>query len=49
MGTNCVPILANLVLYSIEADSIPILITKNGEELSRLLSIMYRYIDDVLS
>ena len=49
MGTKCAPILSNLVLYSNEADFMQSLIRKNGEELARLFSFMFRYIDDVLS
>ena len=44
MGTNCAPLLADIFLYSYEADFI--VFTLNGKE---TFSITYSYIDDVLS
>jgi hypothetical protein len=46
MGTNCVPLLVDLFLYSFEADVIQGLLNKNDFFPS---NFMYRYIDDVLS
>ena len=46
MGTNCVPLLVDLFLYSFEADVIQGLLNKNDFFPSNFL---YRYIDDVLS
>jgi hypothetical protein len=43
MGTNCAPLLADLFLYSYEADFIQGLLKKNEKKLA------FRYIDDVLS
>jgi hypothetical protein len=49
MGTNCVPLLADLFLYSYEADFIEGLLKKNEKKLGRSFNFMFRYIDDVLS
>ena len=49
MATNCAPLLADLFLYSYEADFIQGLLTKNEKKLARSFSFMFRYIDDVLS
>jgi hypothetical protein len=35
MGTNCVPLLADLFLYSYETDFIQGLLNKNGKKLAR--------------
>ena len=48
-STNCVPLLADLFLYSHVADFIKGLLMKNEKKLSRSLSVTFRYIDDVLS
>ena len=49
MGTNCAPLLADLFLYSYEAEFIQTL-TKNGDKkLARFFNFTFRYIDDVLS
>ena len=45
MGTNCVPLLADLFLYSYEADFIQGLLKK----LARSFNFTFRYLDDVLS
>jgi hypothetical protein len=45
MGTNCAPLIADLFLYSYEADFIQGLLMK----LSRSFNLTFRYIDDVLS
>jgi hypothetical protein len=44
MGTNCVPLLVDLFLYSYEAD-----FKKNEKKLVRSFNFTFRYIDDVLS
>ena len=48
MGTNCVPLLADLFLYSYEADFIDGLLKKNEKKLARSFNFTFRYIDDVL-
>ena len=49
MGTNCAPLLADLFLYSYEADFIQGLLKKNEKKLARSFIFTFRYIDDVLS
>ena len=49
MGTNCAPLLADLFLYSYEADFIRGLLKKNEKKLARSFNLMFRYIDGVLS
>ena len=49
MGTNCVPLLADLFLYSYEADLIQGLLKKNEKKLARSFNFTFRYIDDVPS
>jgi hypothetical protein len=49
MGTNCAPLLADLFLYSYEADFIQELLKKNEKKLARSFNFMFCYIDDVLS
>jgi hypothetical protein len=49
MGTNCAPLLADLFLYSYEAEFIQGLLKKNEKKLARSFIFMFRYIDDVLS
>jgi hypothetical protein len=49
MGTNCAPLLADLFLYSYEADFIQGLLKKNEKKLVRSFNFTFRYIDDVLS
>ena len=48
MGTNCAPLLADLFLYSYEAEFIQTLI-KSGKRHTKSFCFTYRYIDDVLS
>ena len=48
MGTNCVPLLADLFLYSYEADFIQGLLKKE-KKLARSSNSTFRYTDDVLS
>jgi hypothetical protein len=49
MGTNCVPLLADLFLYSYEADFIQELLKKNERKLARSFNFTFRSIDEVLS
>ena len=49
MGTNCAPLLADLFLYSYEADFIQGHLKKNEKKLAPSFNFMFRYIDDVLS
>ena len=49
MGTNCAPLLADLFLYSYEAEFIQTLIKSGKRHLAKSFSFTYRYIDDVLS
>ena len=49
MGTNCAPLLADLFLYSYEAEFIQTLIRSGQKNLAKSFSSTYRYIDDVLS
>ena len=49
MGTSCVPLLADLFLYSYEAGFIEGLLKKNKKTLARSFNFTFRYIDDVLS
>ena len=49
MGTNCAPLLADLFLYSYEADFIQGFLKKNEKKLARSFNFTFRYIDNVLS
>jgi hypothetical protein len=49
MGANCATLLADLFLYSYEADFIQGLFKKNEKKLTRSFNFTFRYIDDVLS
>ena len=49
MGTNCAPLLADLFLYSYEADFIQSLLSTGKKQLASRFNLTYRYIDDVLS
>ena len=49
MGTNCAPLLADLFLYSYEADFIQGLLKKNEKKLAQSFNFTFRYTDDVLS
>jgi hypothetical protein len=46
---NCAPHLADLLLYSYEADFIPVLLNKSERKVTRSFNYTFRYIDDVLS
>ena len=49
MGTNCAPLLADLFLYSYEAEFIQTLIKSGKRHLAKSFHFTYRYIDDLLS
>ena len=49
MGTDCVPLLADLFLYSYEAEFIQGLLKSGKKKLAQSFNFTYRYIDDVLS
>ena len=49
MGPSCAPLLADLLLYSYEADFIQGLLKKNEKKLARSFNFTFRYIGDVQS
>ena len=49
MGTICAPLLADVFLYSYEADFIQGLLKKNEKKQTRSFNFTFCYIDDVLS
>ena len=49
MGTNSAPLLADLFLYSYEAEFVQSLLKAGKKHLAQQFSFTYRYIDDVLS
>ena len=49
MGTSCAPLLADIVLYSYEAEFIQSLLSTGKKKLASKFNFTYRYIDDVLS
>ena len=49
MGTDCAPLLANLFLYSYEAEFVQSLLQAGKKHLAQQFNFTYRYIDDVLS
>ena len=49
MGTNCAPLLADIFLYSYEADFVQSLLSTGKKHLASRFNLTYRYIDDVLS
>jgi hypothetical protein len=49
MGTNCAPLLADLFLYSYEAEFIQKLLHEKEKSLAVAFNSTFRYIDDVLS
>ena len=49
MGTNCAPLLADIFLYSYEADLIQSLPSTGKKHLASRFNLTYRYVDDVLS
>ena len=49
MGTNCAPLLADICLYSYEANFIQSLLSTGKKQLASRFSLTYRIINDVLS
>ena len=49
MGTNCVPLLANLFLYSYESEFLDKLVKEGKRKLARKFNLSYHYIDDLIS
>ena len=49
MGSNCSPLLADLFLYSYDAEFIQGLLKSGKKTLVQIFNFTYRYIDDVLS
>ena len=49
MGTNCAPLLADLFLYSYEAEFVQRLLANKQKKLAASFNFTFRYIDDVLS
>ena len=49
MGTNCAPLLADIFLYSYEAEFIQSLLLTGKKKLASQFNFTYRYIDDILS
>jgi hypothetical protein len=49
ISRNCAPLLANLFLYSYEADFTQGLLKKNEKKLARSFNFTFHYIDNVLS
>ena len=49
MGTNCAPLLADIFLYSYEADFILFLLSTGTKHSASRFNLTYRYIDDELS
>ena len=49
MGTNCAPLLADIFLYSYEAEFIQSMLSTGKKQLASQFNFTYRYIDDVLS
>ena len=49
MGTNCAPLLADLFLYSNEAEFVQSLLQAGKKHFAQQFNFIYKYIDDVLS
>ena len=49
MNTKCVPLLADIFLYSYEAEFIQSLLSPGRKRLASQFNLIYRYIDDLLS
>ena len=49
MGTNCAPLLADLYLYSYEAEFMEGLVRDGNKNMAKSFNFTFRYIDDVLS
>ena len=48
IGTNCVPLLADLFLYSYESEFLDNMIRSGHRKLARSLSLYYRHTDDLI-
>ena len=48
MGTHCAPLLADIFLYSYEAEFIQSLLSSGKKKIASQFNFTYRYIDDVL-
>ena len=48
MGTNCVPLLADLFLYSYESEFLDNMIRIGHRKLARSFNLCYRYTDDLI-
>ena len=49
MGTNCAPLLADLFLYSYEAEFLDGFIRKGNRKIAQSFNLTFRYIDDLIS
>ena len=49
MGTNCAPLIADMFLYSYEAEFIQSLLSTGRKQLASRFNFTYRYLDDILS
>ena len=49
MGTNCAPLLADLLLYLYETDFIQGFLKNNKKKLARSFNFTFRYVDNVFS
>ena len=49
MGTYCAPLLADMHLYTYDAEFIQKLIAQKQKNIAQSFNFTYRYIDDVLS
>jgi hypothetical protein len=49
MGTNCAPLLADLIVYSYDSEFLQKLVKDKKIHEARAFNFTYRYIDDVLS
>ena len=49
MGTNCAPLLPDLILYSYENEFLGKLIKEGKRKLARMFNFSYRYINDLIS
>ena len=49
MGTNCVPLLADLFLYSYESEFLDKLVKECKRRLAKKFNLSYRYIDGLIS
>ena len=49
MGTNCAPLLADLLLYSYENEFLDKLVKEGKRKLARKFNLSYRYTDDLIS